>query len=79
LVQFTGLFRKASVLEEYLKGPLLDEVITAYNRVANLAQKAEGIYVDKKLFEDISEKELYRTLQAVENSLKSMERPCTAS
>jgi glycyl-tRNA synthetase beta chain len=70
-----GLFRKASVLEEFLKGPLLDEVITAYNRVANLAQKAEGIYVDKKLFEDISEKELYRTLQAVENSLKSMNDP----
>ncbi len=71
----SSLFKKATVLEEYLKGPLLDEVITAYNRVANLARKAEGSFVDKNLFEDISEKELYRTLQAVENSLKSLNAP----
>ncbi|MBW6463318.1 MAG: glycine--tRNA ligase subunit beta [Dethiobacteria bacterium] len=66
---------RASALEDYLKGPLLDEVTTAYNRVANLAHSAPGTYVDKNLFEDISEKELYRTLQAVENSLKSLTEP----
>lgn len=71
----TELFKRASALEDYLKGPLLDEVTTAYNRVANLAHRAPGTYVDKSLFEDISEKELYRTLQAVENSLKSLTVP----
>ncbi len=71
----TELFKRASALEDYLKGPLLDEVITAYNRVANLAQNASGMYVDKNMFEDVSEKELYRTLQAVENSLKSLSEP----
>ncbi len=70
-----GLFNKAVVIEEFLQGPLLDDVITAYNRVANLAKNAKGTAVDKSLFEDISEKELYRTMQAVENALKGVEEP----
>jgi glycyl-tRNA synthetase beta chain len=69
------IFNKAVVLKEYLNGPLLDEVIVAYNRVANLAGKAEGGKVDKALFEDIAEKELLRTLQAVENALKGHDDP----
>lgn len=69
------VFRKATVLKDYINGPLLDEVTTAYNRVANLAGKAEGGKVDKALFEDIAEKELLRTLQAVENALKEQDDP----
>ncbi len=69
------IFNKAIVLKDYLNGPLLDEVIIAYNRVANLAGKAEGGKVDKALFEDIAEKELLRTLQAVENALKGHDDP----
>jgi glycyl-tRNA synthetase beta chain len=69
------IFNKAVVLKEYLNGPLLDEVIVAYNRVANLAGKAEGGKVDKALFEDVAEKELLRTLQAVENALKGHDDP----
>jgi glycyl-tRNA synthetase beta chain len=63
------VFKKAAVLEEYLKGPLLDEVIIAYNRVANLAEKADGSIVDKTLFEDLSEKELFRSLKTAEETL----------
>ncbi len=77
-VPFTAvyeIFNKAAVLKDYLNGPLLDEVIVAYNRVANLAGKAEGGKVEKALFEDIAEKELLRTLQAVENALKGQEDP----
>jgi len=70
-----GLFKKAVVLEEFLQGPLLDDVITAYNRVANLAKNAGGTAVDKSLFEDVSEKELFRTMQAVENALKGVVEP----
>jgi len=69
------IFNKAVVLKDYLNGPLLDEVIVAYNRVANLADKAEGGKVEKALFENIAEKELLRTLQAVENALKDQEDP----
>jgi glycyl-tRNA synthetase beta chain len=71
----SGIFTRAVVLKDYLNGPLLDEVIVAYNRVANLAGKAEGGKVDKSLFEDIAEKELLRTLQAVENALKGQSDP----
>ena len=69
------IFERALVLKDYLNGPLLDEVIVAYNRVANLAGKAEGGKVEKALFEDIAEKELLRTLQAVENALKGQSDP----
>jgi glycyl-tRNA synthetase beta chain len=67
------VFKKATVLEDYYRGPLLDEVITAYNRVANLAQKADGILVDKALFTDISEKELFRSLKTTEEILEGLD------
>ncbi len=66
------LFKKASVLEDYLKGPLLDDVIVAYNRVANLAQKAQGDDIEKKLFEHPSEKELFSSLKATEGVLSEI-------
>lgn len=69
------VFRKAAVLEEYIKGPLLDDVITAYNRVANLAHKASGKIVDKTLFEDLSEKELFRSLKTAEETLAGLDDP----
>ncbi len=67
------LVNKAGVLEEYLKGPLLDDVIIAYNRVANLAQKAPGDLIDKTLFEDVAEKELFRSLKTAEECLKNID------
>ncbi len=67
------LVKKAAVLEQYLKGPLLDDVITAYNRVGNLAQKAPDDTVDKTLFADISEKELFRSLKTAEESLDNLD------
>lgn len=67
------VFKKASTLEDYYKGPLLDEVITAYNRVANLAYKADGIMVDKTIFADISEKELFRSLKTAEEIFEDLD------
>ncbi len=67
------LVKKAVVLEEYLKGPLLDDVIVAYNRVANLAQKAPGVEVDKRLFSDGVENELFRSLKNAEEILAGLE------
>ncbi len=66
---------KAVVLKDYLNGPLLDEVTVAYNRVATLAGKADGGKVDKALFEEVAEKELLMTLQAVESALKGHDDP----
>lgn len=66
------LVEKATVLEDYLKGPLLDDVIIAYNRVANLAQKAEGDDIEKKLFEHASEKELFSRLKTAEGALRDI-------
>lgn len=67
------VFKKAAILEDYYKGPLLDDVITAYNRVANLAHKADGILVNKALFSDVSEKELFRSLKTAEEILEDLE------
>ncbi|MCJ7806094.1 MAG: glycine--tRNA ligase subunit beta, partial [Clostridia bacterium] len=69
------VFKKASVLEEYLKGPILDDVIVAYNRVANLARKTAGGAIDKALFQDISEKKLYHEIKTVEEALKKTDDP----
>jgi len=69
------VFRKARVLEDYLRGPLLDDVIIAYNRVANLAGKAERGLVDKTLFEDPSEKELFRGLKTAKEAIAGLEDP----
>ncbi len=67
------LVKKAELLEEYLKGPLLDDVIIAYNRVANLARQATGYSVDKSLFEDVSEKELFRSLKTAEEVMENLD------
>ncbi len=69
------VFNKAEVLKDYLNGPLLDEVITAYNRVANLAHKASGTTVNKSLFEDAVEKELFRSLKTAEENLEGLSDP----
>lgn len=69
------LFEKAHVIEDYLKGPLLDDIIIAYNRVANLAQKASSTTVDKAYFEGVAEKELFRSLKTAEEVLRDLNKP----
>ncbi len=69
------IFNRATVLKDYLNSPLLNEVVIAYNRVANLSGKTAGGEVDQGLFENIAEEELLRTRQAVENALKDHEDP----
>jgi len=71
----SDLFDKAHVIEDYLKGPLLDDIIIAYNRVANLAQKATSSIVDKTYFEGVAEKELFRNLKTAEEVLDDLDNP----
>ena len=67
-----SLKEKARVLEDYLQGPLLDDVITAYNRVANLARKASGSPVDENSLEESAEKELFREYMAVSSAMRDI-------
>lgn len=69
------LFRRALALQANLKEPLLDAVITAYNRAANLARNSEGGTVDEELFEDGSEGELYARLIEVEEEMLASDDP----
>ncbi|HSW35053.1 MAG TPA: glycine--tRNA ligase subunit beta [Candidatus Limnocylindrales bacterium] len=71
----TELYRRAVMIEENLKKPLLEDVIIAYNRVANLAQKSVGGLVDEALFESAAEKEVYSSLLEAETSLESLTDP----
>lgn len=63
------LFERAGVLKDYQKGPLLDDVIVAYNRVANLAKKAPGNDIDQGLLSDPAEKELFERYQKLQDEL----------
>ncbi len=67
-----SLKEKARALEDYLQGPLLDDVITAYNRVANLARKASGSPVDENSLEESAEKELFREYMAVSSAMRDI-------
>ncbi len=75
-VPFTSVievYRRGSDLEEYVSGPLLDDVIIAYNRVANLVQKSDGGPVDEGLLKDEAEIALYRSMESVEIAFESLE------
>ncbi len=69
------LLNRAAVIEEYLQGPLLDDIIIAYNRVANLAKKAGGKEPDQALLVDPKEKELYLRLQEVKSEFEGLKTP----
>lgn len=56
------LYRRALALEGQLRSSTLTDILTAYNRVANLTRKAPGGPVDPALFESPAEKGLYKRL-----------------
>ncbi len=69
------LFNRADTLNDYLQGPLLDEVIAAYNRVANLAGKAPGRDIDSSLLVESAEKELYNKYLSVREEITGESDP----
>ncbi|MFO7952633.1 MAG: glycine--tRNA ligase subunit beta [Bacillota bacterium] len=69
------LFNRVNVLSEYLKGPLLDDVIIAYNRVANLAAKAPGGDIDQNLLTEPAEKDLFSKYQVVSDEIEALTDP----
>ncbi len=69
------LFYRAKALEDQQKSPLLNDVIAAYNRVANLAKNAPGTRPDQSLFTEPAEKDLFLKWQEAEESFASADSP----
>lgn len=71
----TELFNRAAVLDQQQQGPLLNDVIAAYNRVANLARNAPGSEPDPSLFEEAAEKKLYQQWREAETKFNGATGP----
>jgi len=69
------LFNRTDTLSDYLQGPLLDEVVAAYNRVVNLAEKASGEDIDSSLLVESAEKELYNKYLSVRDEITGESDP----
>ncbi|HOB86342.1 MAG TPA: glycine--tRNA ligase subunit beta [Bacillota bacterium] len=64
------LYRRAVKLQELTGTLLLEEIITAYNRVANLSRKAPGGPVEEGVFEAEAEALLFRSVAEAEEKLR---------
>ncbi|OCL25205.1 glycine--tRNA ligase subunit beta [Orenia metallireducens] len=63
---------RATALMEYREDEGFEELITAFNRVANLASKSNNTEVNPELFEDKSERELYSAYQEAKEQIDSL-------
>ncbi|NMA92523.1 MAG: glycine--tRNA ligase subunit beta [Firmicutes bacterium] len=63
------LYGLASILEGALGSPLLQDLVAAHHRVANLAKSADGGKVNPSRFEEKAEHRLYQAWQQVKESL----------
>ena len=67
----TETLKRADALIEFRQAPEFESLLTAYNRVNNLAQKAISTTVNTDLFESEAEKELYSQLEQVVSDSKA--------
>lgn len=65
------LFQRASALEKQLRGKLIGDLITAYQRAANLSRQASGGKIDLAGFKSEAEIRLFRALQEAESRLEA--------
>jgi len=63
---------RATALMEYREDEGFEELITAFNRVANLASKSDNTEINPELFEDNSERELYSAYQDAKDKIDSL-------
>ncbi len=66
----TETLKRADALLEFRQAPEFDKLLTAYNRVNNLAQKATTMTINVELFENEAEKKLYSQLEQVVTETK---------
>ncbi len=64
------MHHRALELNEWINKDELVEMLTAFNRVSTLAEKAEGINVDEALLVEAPEKELYEAFKSVKEEVK---------
>ncbi|HHX87785.1 MAG TPA: glycine--tRNA ligase subunit beta, partial [Firmicutes bacterium] len=64
------LYERASALEKHLNSKMLQDIVTAYHRVANLAKSSPGGEVNSSWFEDEAEQGLYRSYLEVRERLE---------
>lgn len=62
------LFNRAATLNAQRQSALLNDVIAAYNRVANLAKNSSGSRPDQSLFTEPAEKALFQKWQEAEEA-----------
>lgn len=66
------MYSRATALNSWLDRDELVEMLTAFNRVSTLAQKAEHNKVDESLFTDEAEKNLYKEFKDVEAKVSGL-------
>ncbi len=71
----TELYSRAVLLQEQRQSPLLNDVIAAYNRVANLAQNAQGTEPEQSIFEEPAEKELFLKWREAVEDFEGTDKP----
>ncbi|TQQ85740.1 glycine--tRNA ligase subunit beta [Peptacetobacter hominis] len=64
------MHKRASELNEWINKDELVEMLTAFNRVSTLAEKAEGTCVDENLLKEAPEKELYEAFKSVKTEVE---------
>ncbi|MBM7855792.1 glycyl-tRNA synthetase beta chain [Desulfohalotomaculum tongense] len=62
-------WNRGRALSEFRRRPAFDDLLTAFNRVNNLAKKSPGGTVDEKLLQEQPEKELYRAYVNFKNNM----------
>lgn len=66
----SDMHQRALELNEWINKDELVEMLTAFNRVSTLAEKAEGITVEESLLVESPEKELYESFKSVKEEVK---------
>lgn len=58
-------FKRAELIEENMRSLMMEDIITIYNRTANLSGRAQEGTIEPALFQEPREEELFRRLQEV--------------
>lgn len=67
--EIADLYERASVLEKNLNSAALQDIVTTYHRVANLAKSTPGGEINPSWFEAEAEQRLYRAWQQAKQNL----------
>lgn len=72
IADLAGAFARAEALASFSGGDDFDALVTAYERVANLASKGDSDDVEPALFETDAERELFAQIESVQRRLDEL-------